>query len=218
MILDRIEEILETPIEPFVKKLWNKIKPIALRPVRYPEAIVTTVLFLISVASYFILSPYFGTLYLNYNAHLDYNIVSWGFLASFMHGSLSHLAYNMFVTLPCMLIIEKKMGPWHCIATYIFCGVLGNIVQTHFLGPDVIGIGSSTATFGLVPIALCLMTSGFSRIIIISLLTVLCLESAVWWQPTGVGHLAHVGGMLCGLLYCFMVVLRRKGRFCRDNY
>jgi len=133
-----------------------------------------------------------------------------------MHGNLSHIAYNLLLTIPCMLIIEKKMGPIHMAASYIFCAIMGTIIQTHFF-PGIVGIGSSTATFGLVPLAVFLLTKGFSRLTIMAALTVICLESARFKSMDGVGHLAHVGGMIAGMLYVFAIMAERKIDFNSDK-
>ena len=199
-----------------IKAICSKIKKISLIKVKWPEGLATAIFVGISIFCYCVMSPYYGVLHLNHEWALSCSGIVWGLMSGFMHGNLSHIAYNLLLTIPCMLIIEKKMGPIHMAASYIFCAIMGTIIQTHFF-PGIVGIGSSTATFGLVPLAVFLLTKGFSRLTIMAALTVICLESARFKSMDGVGHLAHVGGMIAGMLYVFAIMAERKIDFNSDK-
>lgn len=165
-----------------------------------PMGVATAILLLINIFAYFVVSPFFGVLNLHF---LDGTTVFTSvLLGGFLHGSLSHIAGNFCFLIPLMLVVEKKMGPIHLIALYLLCTLGGGFAQYHMLAAG--GIGSSTVLFGLAPVAVLLLTKDVSRIVLLPFLVLMALECARWWFMDGVGHVAHIGGGMTGLLYYLM--------------
>lgn len=187
--------------------VWTK--ELFLKPVKWPTGLATLVIFTICLVSYYQMSPFYGSLIypdVPFNESDPFkwflNVVRFSFLGGFWHGSLGHFMYNMVVTLPCMLVVEKHRGPITMISLYCLMSVVGGIFMFHMT--QGLGIGSSCATFGMAVVATYILTSGLSRLVLLVPLVVICMEAAQWWfgmLGDNVGHLAHVGGMVAGFLY-----------------
>ena len=175
--------------------------------------LATACLFLTCVVSYFAMNPIFGPIQYVPTALIDVineaqaGLLSWltvikmGFLGGFWHANMSHLVGNFTFMLPALLVIEHKMGPLHLIAIYIFSSVFGMIAQYHMVGG--LGIGSSCVDSAVWIPAILLMTRGFARLLVLPPLIMMLFEAAKWWLPDGVGHAAHIGGALMGMMYFF---------------
>lgn len=135
-----------------------------------------------------------------------------------------HLSVNMFVVYQVGKELLADVGPWHWVAIYFGSGMLGGVFQI-LVTPESPLLGASGAAFGLVT-AFCAMhafeeleawvmgfrfkISGgvFARAVVISsaVLGVLALASPLMLPLVSqMGHFAHLGGALGGLLYvkCF---------------
>jgi len=197
---------------PLIQKLIRGVKYVALYQVKWPSGLATMGIFCISLVSYWIMSPYFGDLNVPNIVLADPGyppsfllLLKQSILGTFWHGDLSHIMRNYAFTVPCMLIIEKKLGPLSMIMCFLMCGILGGLCQWYMIGGP--GIGSSTATFGLIPVAVFLLTEGFARWIIFPVMIVMAIEAAKWWIMDGVGHVAHWGGMAYGVMYVFAIAV-----------
>lgn len=191
--------------------MLSKIKALMRKEVEWPVGLASLSIFVICLVSYYFMSPFFGsfqvpTILLTMPEDVS-NWMLWvikmGFLSGFWHGDLSHLMYNMVVTLPCMLVIEKRRGPLEMICLYLVMSVVGSIFLFHMVGG--IGIGSSCVTFGLAVAATRMLTKGASRLLLLVPIVVMLIEAAKWWMGIlgdNTAHLGHVGGMVVGFLYC----------------
>ena len=193
-----------------------------MTPVEYPSGIVTLTIFCVCLVSYLTMSTRFGQIrypenFQFYNCRDYWDLIVNFWTAGFYHANLSHIMTNMAVTLPCMLMIEKKAGPFHLIILYSLCSIVGGLFQFHMLGIG--GIGSSSATFGLIFPALVLFTgNNWSRFIVLAVLIVAALEAARWILPDGTGHLAHLGGIVIGIIYTLSVFVEVKPKFMESDY
>lgn len=183
----------------------QKIKNLIPKEIKLPQGIATLAILAICVTCYFKMSPHYGDLIVpdqlaNDGSVLSFFKVIWlSIIGGFYHANLSHIVRNFAFTLVPMLVVEKKMGPLHLIALYVICSAVGGLFQFHMTGG--LGIGSSCVTFGLLPVAVILMTTGIARLAILPILIVMGMEAAQWWIPDGIGHLAHFGGAVAGMLY-----------------
>jgi rhomboid protease GluP len=68
--------------------------------------------------------------------------------ATFLHGNLIHIAFNMYAMLQVGPIIERAMGPFLFLPVYILCGMAGFCVS--IFADTQITVGASAGIFGLI--------------------------------------------------------------------
>ena len=142
----------------------------------------------------------------------------------FLHGSFSHLFFNMFALWMFGRTLEYELGARRFLTYYFVCGIGAAIFQ--MLVAWAFGevgfrmIGASGATMGLLmafgvmhpnnqifvfPIPMPIKAKWF-------VLGYAVLEILLGWSPinTGIAHFAHVGGMLWGLALLFW--WRKRGK------
>jgi membrane associated rhomboid family serine protease len=136
----------------------------------------------------------------------------------FLHGSLSHLAFNMLALWSFGRILEKVWGAQRFVLFYLFCGVgaaiVSQLIDHYFLGP-VFGytVGASGAIYGLL-VAFAMMFPNFKIMLIflpvpiaakhfVPVLLLIDLTAgftgfSIFGQ--NIAHFAHLGGALMGFL------------------
>jgi membrane associated rhomboid family serine protease len=147
----------------------------------------------------------------------------WTFLTSmFMHGGFFHIFANMFSLFFIGSLVEKILGAkrylWFYLSSGIFASlffVLMSLVWTADF--NAYAVGASGALFGLIGL-LVLLTPNLSVYLMFipipikmkyaapGILIVLWLISIAGSVP--IGNTAHLGGLICGLIYG--IYLRRK--------
>lgn len=151
----------------------------------------------------------------------------WTLLTSvFSHYSLLHIFLNMFVLRSFGSIMEQVLGRGRFLLFYLGAGIVSSIchclVSAFFLGESSINaLGASGAISGLVLVFSLMFPK--ERILLFGIVPVPALIGAIglvgldlWGlfaQSQGggfmIGHGAHLGGALAGLLYYFGYVRRR---------
>ena len=134
--------------------------------------------------------------------------------SAFMHGSITHIAFNMFALYMFGGAIERTFGAREFTVYYFVCAVVASLLQLAVLWffPGQVGptLGASGAIFGLllafgmlypheklmlmflpIPIPAWLFVSGYAAIE---------LTMGVTGIEPGVAHFAHLGGMLGGIV------------------
>jgi len=145
----------------------------------------------------------------------------WTFLTSmFMHGGFFHLFANMFSLFFIGSLIERILGKkrylWFYLISGLFAGVLYVLIE--FLFPSNLpAVGASGALFGLVGL-LVLLTPNLPVYVMFipipikmkyagpGILILLWIISRA--ANIGIGNTAHLGGLVCGLVYG--IYLKRK--------
>jgi membrane associated rhomboid family serine protease len=139
----------------------------------------------------------------------------WQFVtAAFVHANWDHLFGNAFSLLVFGRMVEEEEGAFGLWATYIICGISGNLASyLSSPGTASVSLGASSAVFGLFVVG---VLSKF-RPSIRQLLEATILGSYVVKQvlqevqmmtsgasvvagAVSVGHMAHLGGALGGVL------------------
>ncbi len=64
-----------------------------------------------------------------------------------LHGSLAHIAFNMYALLSLGPGLEQRFGPWRFLTLYLLSGFAGNVFS--FLFTQGLSVGASTSIFGL---------------------------------------------------------------------
>lgn len=142
---------------------------------------------------------------------------------AFMHGSITHIFFNMFALYMFGGPIERTLGARHFIIYYFVCAVAAAIAQlivvhwfTHGFYPT---IGASGGIFGVLlafgvlyphqKLMLLFPPIPLSAWIFVSGYIVLELVLGVTGSEAGVAHFAHLGGALAG----FIMIEYWRGHF-----
>ncbi len=129
----------------------------------------------------------------------------------FLHGDIFHILFNMLALWMFGGIIEVRWGTKKFVRYYVLCGIGGGIA-TCLLSPNstIPSIGASAGIFGILmaygmmfPNSVVLLFGLFpmkARHFVI-LFGAIELLACMRYTPDGIGHFAHLGGMVVGYLY-----------------
>jgi rhomboid protease GluP len=147
------------------------------------------------------------------------------FTSMFLHGDIEHLINNMLLLCGLGAMIEKEVGHTTFAIAYFVTGFGGNAASLWYkiaVGEyDVLSIGASGAVFGLIGVLLVMallpgvyMPSATPvRILFVIGYSIYC-----GMQETNIDNAAHVGGVLCGIVFgSFVFGVLRKGFFRRTK-
>ncbi len=128
-----------------------------------------------------------------------------------VHGSLLHLAFNMYALWYVGQLVERMYGSALLLAFYLICGAAGSILSYAF-GPVVPSVGASGAIFGLFGIVL--VATRFhravldqqSRMIASQVGVLIVLNLVIGFSGLlNVDNYGHVGGLLAGLWLALLI-------------
>jgi membrane associated rhomboid family serine protease len=149
------------------------------------------------------------------------------FTSMFVHGSLTHILFNMVYLVAFADNVEDRLGHWRFLAFYLLAGLLGGLAQVLVdVSSTVPTVGASGAIAGVLAAYVVLFPQGkvrmflflgpLSRIKRVSAL----IYVGIWFAmqffsgvgslgvPTaetgGVAYWAHIGGFLAGLMLAFL--------------
>jgi membrane associated rhomboid family serine protease len=130
--------------------------------------------------------------------------------ASFVHGSILHLAFNMYSLFVLGPTLEQLLGRWRYLALFLISS-LGGWVAVDLLAPGSV-IGASAGIFGLLGALFVIqrrLGSGST-----GLVSVIVLNLAIGFFVPNISWQAHVGGVLVGALvgFIFLETRARKRR------
>jgi len=131
------------------------------------------------------------------------------FTAMFVHVDIVHLLGNMFFLLIFGLRAEDLFNIQEYFAIYFLSGLAGNLLTLLF-GPFMISAGASGAIFGLFGACTIYIRRAFSQSIISALLYSFFL--LMMSSGGNVNNLAHLGGLVIGLLVGYILASRRKSK------
>jgi rhomboid protease GluP len=162
--------------------------------------------------------------------------------AMFVHVGIIHIATNMWCLWNLGLLAEPLMGSFGLFAAYILTGAAGNLLSTAYNWYRAIhespaapyfqaSAGASGAVFGIAGALIVLLKSKFLPVpprelnrlrksviyfAVINLVILYCVNLAKGITGIEVDNSAHIGGLLCGLLFAAPMVPRigsSKGEF-----
>jgi len=139
----------------------------------------------------------------------------------FLHGGFMHIAFNMLALWMFGMQIEMIWGPKKFLTYYFICG-LGGALAHLFISPMLGGsgplIGASGAIFGLLLAYGLLFPDQMVYLMFLlpmkakyAVLLFVLLEFMSVGSADNIGHLAHLGGAVVGLLY--LLITSGKGLF-----
>jgi rhomboid protease GluP len=129
------------------------------------------------------------------------------FTAMFVHINIVHIAGNMIFLLIFGLRAEEMFKSHEYLLIYLLSGLTGNIL-TLLIGPYVLSAGASGAIFGLFGA----VTIYARRILGQPVLGALMFAFMLLVLSAGieVNILAHLGGLIVGLLFGYILAVTRK--------
>ena len=150
--------------------------------------------------------PNFTDLFLlNQKALTDFEV--WRYVTSiFLHGSTTHLLFNLFALFFFGLVLEKTIGTRRFIITYLATGIIANIISVNFYTSS---LGASGAIYGVIGTVAVLrpmmMVFSFGAIIPMFLAAIVYVAADILralgaFGPTNVGSIAHLSGIFLGFL------------------
>jgi membrane associated rhomboid family serine protease len=141
----------------------------------------------------------------------------WRFLtAIFLHGGVAHLLYNLFALIFFGLTLERLIGSRRFLVFYLISGILANLASFWFYPSSLGASGAIMAVIGCVAVLRPMMTVwAFGVIMPMFILGIIWIIGSVLGifglGEAGIGHIAHLAGILIGVLYGFYLRLRRSG-------
>jgi membrane associated rhomboid family serine protease/Flp pilus assembly protein TadD len=124
----------------------------------------------------------------------------------FLHGSLIHVAVNMWCLWNIGDLCESLYGRWSYIAIYLMTGVAGGVASVGW-NPGVWSVGASGALFGLTGALVASFylgefeLSGISiKGVLGSLLFFTGFSLYFGFVSSGIDNACHIGGLVCGLI------------------
>jgi len=125
--------------------------------------------------------------------------------AVFMHFGIDHIINNMIVLFAMGDNLERALGHVKYLVFYLFCGVGANWLSMMLDSPDsmVISAGASGAVFGVVGglfYAVLINRGQLEDLSTRQLLVMIALSLYLGFTESGVDNVAHIGGLILGIL------------------
>jgi len=131
------------------------------------------------------------------------------FTSMFVHVNIEHIFGNMLFLLIFGLRAEEMFKPTEYLSIYVLSGLTGNLL-TLLYGPNMVSAGASGAIFGVFGATLIYMRRAYRQSIVAALLF------AFFFLIINIGVevnvLAHLGGLLIGLLLGYSLAAVRETR------
>lgn len=123
--------------------------------------------------------------------------------STFLHGSLSHLAFNMFALFIFGLLLEKFVGSKKFLAIYFVSGIIASLAAAAFYPQS---LGASGAIYGVIGALaairpkMTIWTYGVPMPMVAAAGFYLLLDLAGLFYPSTVANAAHVAGLITGVI------------------
>lgn len=196
-----------------------------------PEALCTTVIIVINVAVFLILSLFgdtedavfmfqHGAMYepMVTQQHEFYRI----FTSMFLHFGITHLLNNMVLLGALGWNLELEIGKMRFLVIYLVSGIGGNLLSLYFgisAETYAVSAGASGAIFGLMGALLYVVIANRGRLGRLSgrgMLFMVILSLYFGFTSSGVDNWAHIGGLITGFVMA-VILYRRKNSY-GDSY
>ena len=124
--------------------------------------------------------------------------------AAFLHGSILHIAFNMFVLFSLGPTLERVLGHARFLVLYLVAALGGSVASYVFSDPRTVSVGAAGAIFGLMG---ALVVAGRRlRWDITQVLMLLAVNVVIGFLSPGVDWRAHLGGLVVGGLVAAVFV------------
>jgi membrane associated rhomboid family serine protease len=126
------------------------------------------------------------------------------FTVVLLHGSLTHILFNMWALWVLGPQIERGVGTWPFVSLYLASAAVGGAFAYHLGNVGDVGVGASGAIFGLFGIwlswALHRRNTMHGRALLGQLGFLLLINAAIPFIFRNVSWQAHLGGLIAGFL------------------
>jgi rhomboid protease GluP len=133
--------------------------------------------------------------------------------ATFLHGGLMHLLFNMLGLWEAGKQLNKFYGNAQFLLIYIASALTGSCLSLHFSALQSVSVGASGAVFGVLGALLVAMYQHRSKIpamlsknVITSQAVFLSYALIQGFAKQGIDNAAHVGGLVAGGLLAFLLI------------
>lgn len=127
------------------------------------------------------------------------------FTAMFLHASILHIAFNMYVLFVLGPTLERILGHWRFLLLYVLAGLGGSAVSYAFSAPTTWSVGASGAIFGLMG---ALLVAGkrlrYDVNMVLALVAINIVIGFVF--SSGIDWRAHLGGLATGAAIAAIMV------------
>ena len=124
--------------------------------------------------------------------------------AAFMHGSLIHLAFNMYVLWILGQSLERLLGHSRFLALYVVSALGGSAATYAFSNFHTVSVGASGAVFGLMG---AMVVAGRSlRYDTSQILLLIAVNVGIGFLVPGIDWRAHFGGLITGAVVTAVLV------------
>ena len=155
----------------------------------------------------------------DFGGMINYNLMSSPFelyrlfISMFLHAGLLHLLINMYALYILGPQLESFFGKVKFVIIYIGSGIIGSLLSMLFLADGVVSVGASGAIFGLLG---SLIYFGyhyrvyFGTVIKSQIIPLILINILIGLQFARINLIAHLGGLLGGILITKAVGVRYK--------
>ncbi|MBM3247228.1 rhomboid family intramembrane serine protease [Candidatus Pacearchaeota archaeon] len=142
----------------------------------------------------------------------------WQFVSAiFLHGGVAHLVYNLFALILFGFMLESLIGSKRFLILYLVVGIFANLVSFMFYPSSLGASGAIMALIGCMAVLKPMMTVwAFNLPMPMFVLAIIWVIGSVMGvfglgDPT-TGHIAHLSGIVIGLLYGIYLRLKKQKR------
>ena len=133
----------------------------------------------------------------------------WRLLTSaFLHGSILHLVFNMYVLFAFGPTLERILGRWRFIVLFLLSAVGGSVASYVFSDVRTLSVGASGAIFGLM--AALVVAGRRLRYDITQVVVLIIINVAIGFFSAGTDWRAHLGGLATGAAVAAVFVLPER--------
>lgn len=129
----------------------------------------------------------------------------------FLHGSLIHIASNMYSLYCVGYMVENVYGRAKYIFIYFLSGIISSYVS--FLFSDALSVGASGAIFGVLGAVLVFSFKYKNRIgkeLFINIIAVIVLNVFIGLSMTNIDNFAHIGGLVSGIIISAIIGVKKE--------
>jgi membrane associated rhomboid family serine protease len=124
------------------------------------------------------------------------------YTAALLHGSLTHILFNMWALWVVGQQVERGVGTLPFISVYLASAGVGGAAAYYFGGPTDVAVGASGAIFGLFGVwlswAVHRRNTAYGRAVLNQLAFLLLINAAIPFLFPGISWQAHLGGLFAG--------------------
>ena len=135
--------------------------------------------------------------------------------AIFLHGGITHIAFNLFAILIFGFLLEKLIGSKKFFILFLTSGIIANLISINFYPSS---LGASGAIMGIIGTLAILrpkmMVWAFGVILPMWIAAILWIigDTLGIFIPDNTGNIAHLSGIAIGILYGLLIRVKYKTR------